>query len=709
MLTKRGVQKDEALQLFENLDNKNISMDKDFSEKLKSEIQQEFEHENAFDNLINFVKRSLTMPSLKFNKIPVISSLTISLILISFFGLTNYQLLKDSQNSFLKNKKTEVLSKILQNNSGSVLKSAKNPSDLFSVSQAIAAELTNSETKEETAKDITSSVAPMYINDNYNFFHYTNTYKLGPAASQCPAYGDSENFYSKIDTYDYQKYQENSYYPQYKYLAYNKDNKLVDYSLSFDNYRYEYKGGSYALRFEENYDYINVKTDAINMETIESNTNTPLLQDEAGIATGGSGNNVVVGSPESIPEPKDVIPYYFGENSEVKEITQDGKKYYLVTYSYDTPCDYSQKTTMKDPTISSNFRGKSLNENSTKKLVFKDLYEADTYSLIKQEVYLTSINDNNLISSSEYVVEKYQKTPEEVADNFTFDMNVEVKNVPSTNYDENSYYPYEQDATKQTAYLVYLKNFLQDKDINVLVPSDEKYELFETSAGSYYDVTKPYYTDRNFYANNASGQKQYEDYIYLSDSYGYNTEFSTTYTLKDTDEKSSDVGYYSIMTYDKNIDMSNFDEYFFGTGQYTTKENVNLKINNETITGTKYLYTPEIPNGADTNTEDIKSLQKIRSYVITFNYQSNTYMISLSIDDNYDELVNTFLELKAFNPDSNWSGIEQNVNHSFTLHENINGVTEPGAGSSSGSGEGNAETPAVVKPETDIQTMRINP
>ncbi|KKP85046.1 MAG: hypothetical protein UR87_C0061G0003 [candidate division CPR3 bacterium GW2011_GWE2_35_7] len=596
MFKKRSDQKDEACKLLENLDNKNIYMDKEFSKKLKSDILSQYEHENVFMYLINFVKRSLSMPSLKFNKLPVISASTISLILISFYGLITYFVLNNYHNNLSQNDKNEVLSKILQNNSGSVLKSSKNPSELFSVSQAVAAELSNGETRDETATDASSTIAPIYYNDNYNFFHYTSTYTLGPAAASCPAYGDSENSYSRIETYDFQNYSENSYYPKYKYLAYNNNDELVDYSLSSDKYRYEYKGGTFALRFEENYDYLAVTPDStsVNTEILETSpsstktlSDTEVLVDEAGTTSENTGINVETETIELIPEAKDVIPYYFGEDSEVEEVTIEGKKYYLVIYSYDTPCSYNEERS-KNPTISSETT--SLEAENTKTLFFKDLYETDTYSLVKQEVYLASISDNNLISSSEYVVEKAEKTISEVSSLFTFDLNVNVKNVPTTAYNENSYYPYEKDVIKQSSYLTYLKNFLQQKDIEIFTPSNETYVLFETSISDYYDPTKPYYTNRNFYPNNDFGQKQYEDYLALYESLSYNQKFTTTYILKDETERSQDPGFYQISAYDKNLDVSDFSEYFFGTNQYTFKDSISLKINNETVSATKYTY-----------------------------------------------------------------------------------------------------------------------
>ena len=108
MFKKRSDQKDEACKLLENLDNKNIYMDKEFSKKLKSDILSQYEHENVFMYLINFVKRSLSMPSLKFNKLPVISASTISLILISFYGLITYFVLNNYHNNLSQNDKNEV-------------------------------------------------------------------------------------------------------------------------------------------------------------------------------------------------------------------------------------------------------------------------------------------------------------------------------------------------------------------------------------------------------------------------------------------------------------------------------------------------------------------------------------------------------------------------------------------------------------------------
>ena len=428
------------------------------------------------------------------------------------------------------------------------------------------------------------------------------------------------------------------------------------------------------------------------------------MVDEAGTTSENTGINVETETIELIPEAKDVIPYYFGEDSEVEEVTIEGKKYYLVIYSYDTPCSYNEERS-KNPTISSETT--SLEAENTKTLFFKDLYETDTYSLVKQEVYLASISDNNLISSSEYVVEKAEKTISEVSSLFTFDLNVNVKNVPTTAYNENSYYPYEKDVIKQSSYLTYLKNFLQQKDIEIFTPSNETYVLFETSISDYYDPTKPYYTNRNFYPNNDFGQKQYEDYLALYESLSYNQKFTTTYILKDETERSQDPGFYQISAYDKNLDVSDFSEYFFGTNQYTFKDSISLKINNETVSATKYTYNYQA-GVEDFEGKEISPDYAQDSYnnLIIFDYESYKYVINIFTYDTNASINSIFSDLKGYHPDNDWNEIEAKVKGSFSLHEDFYGKIEPqDIPSSNGSG---TET-YVVEPDSNLETIEINP
>lgn len=704
MFNQRSKKSDEALELLENLKHQKASMDPQFSQKLKSEILSQYQRQEAGINLINFIKRSFSMPSFKFNKAPVLSATVISLIILTFFGLTGYPLLKNYQNQAVQAEKTEILGKILQNNSSIALKSAKNPSELFTVDQKASAELAMGVGSGPTDEETTTVFPEAY--ENYNFYHYLSTYKTGPAASQCPVYGDPAGIYSRTESYDFFDPQGQTTYPNYKYLGYDAKGNLVDYSLSSNEYRYEYKGGEYALRFKMDYDYLAVpELEATKVESssaviaVEEETTLP---EEGGKSTeGSSGSSDASVATESVTPSKEEITNYFGENSQVEEIVQNGKRYYVVTYTFETPCNYGDDSIVsKGQTISST---SPLTQENTKKLVYKDLYEADTYTLVKQETYLNSIKDENLISSSDYKVERFQKSASEVASIFTFDLKVPVKDMPEYKYDEASYYPFEQDATKQANYLSYLKNYLQKNDLTIFTPINGEYPLYETAAMEYEDPAKPYYTDRAYYADNAYGQKQYEDNVALYEGVSYDQEFATTYTRLDDQGSIGYYHFYQIMVYSKEIDANDLPEYFFG-GVTSTKSTVNLKINNETVSGTQYLYEyryeplegEKIPEGQEVS----------KSYLVVFDYHGYKYVINLFTYDTGGTEIKDFLNLKAYDPDNNWDTIEQQIKNSFSLHEEAwIKQLEPGTVPSSDTGE----EPTIVYPESDLESVEVNP
>ena len=248
---------------------------------------------------------------------------------------------------------------------------------------------------------------------------------------------------------------------------------------------------------------------------------------------------------------------------------------------------------------------------------------------------------------------------------------------------------------------------MQQKDIEIFTPSNETYVLFETSISDYYDPTKPYYTNRNFYPNNDFGQKQYEDYLALYESLSYNQKFTTTYILKDETERSQDPGFYQISAYDKNLDVSDFSEYFFGTNQYTFKDSISLKINNETVSATKYTYNYQA-GVEDFEGKEISPDYAQDSYnnLIIFDYESYKYVINIFTYDTNASINSIFSDLKGYHPDNDWNEIEAKVKGSFSLHEDFYGKIEPqDIPSSNGSG---TET-YVVEPDSNLETIEINP
>ncbi len=236
---------------------------------------------------------------------------------------------------------SEVLANIFKNNSQTVL------SPVLADGSAKRQSLLNTE---ESADSALGMPAPSILADvkSYNYNHVSNTSTPGPKASSCEAlYVPTEE--DSSESYDY--FDSDKYY--YKWIHYGPNGEILSYNLDKSSENYQYQGGEYAVKVLSNANVYRAvaETSKSNVVSVEesssgsagSSEDAVLLSEDTPETTVDSTEENVTTTSEDVEEPAlistdDVSSSYFGDDASVEEVTENGVRYYVATWSYETDC-----------------------------------------------------------------------------------------------------------------------------------------------------------------------------------------------------------------------------------------------------------------------------------------------------------------------------------------------------------------------------------
>lgn len=397
------------------------------------------------------------------SKFLAFSFVMLFLFILSFSVVSAFLLLAEPEEAI--NEK-EVFSNVVKANKNFV----NSTTNTFTVANTIIEPITESQAPTSDNPDVINTEVPealvaSIINDSSNNFSETKI-KIapGPKSNFC---GEGDPYFDlpeiNFENYNYYNAKSGEIYSKYKNI--NPDGVVLDYNLVTPDSYIEYKGGSYAIKIEQD------NTIPVN------NTDT-----------------APVSFPETDSSTSDnVIESLFGENANVEKAEMfKGRKHYVITWESVPSC----------PTqIAQN-----INIQFEEMIINRAWVDAETFTMSKQEEYFGNIADGNLIRSVETSTNLKNVNFDEVSDMFVFEYEVKVIDKDlSQNYSQNM-----QDALFQFV-----------KENQILVPNLTSNRLEITSFFSA-KVTAPslfdYRKDRDFYPSTEAGEQMYQFYISSSQS-----------------------------------------------------------------------------------------------------------------------------------------------------------------------------------------------
>lgn len=431
--------------------------------------------------------------------------------------------------------------------------------------------------------------------DEPNYYMSQIQKEAGPKYKECESY---MYFYDdKVTEESYSFYGEDKYLS--KFLTKDSEGNIINLFVNDGTSEYQYQGGKYAVRIK------NIKAYPALMEG-----DARLMTTEVSEESAPSVDDVVTTSV--VQSPTD----YFGADSRVLgEEEIDGKKYYVVEWSYDGYCNDTEKTV---------------------KIVSKSWADTTTYITYKTEMYLGSSDESNRIYTEMNKSLSEKKSYDDVKNDFNFDVNVEIKELDASEYEMGS-----------EKYLAEFKKMFEDNDLLFITPSESlKYRLsgYDSSKVST-DQLYSYFKDRNFYCDSELCSKMYEDMnqVYEISDYEKSRILSTYFEL------SNDTSYSSIniTVFNKVIADSEILNYFSGASskEVSSTININGKAYQAKTYEISYDYgisksSPgsegeESPNqGSSENTSVVVDPMPIeyqyKTYLIILSEGGKTYQLTLS-------------------------------------------------------------------------------
>lgn len=463
---------------------------------------------------------------------------------------------------------------------------------------------------------VSSMIAPLPFESEYNYYYSKTTIKRGPAFNTCNYGIDQSNivFVPVMESFTY-----NSSTQSYsKFVGLNEDGSINNYNLSITTttpelQKYEnviYFGGSYAVRMRSE-----SVVDSYLREVMPS-----LLGEDGSVTNDNTQEETTVEDPIAID-----YSSYFGPDAEVlRTEVINGREHYVIQYSYEVDC-----TGMLNL---NRWQDDGSSKASLKRMYFLSYADVETYQVNRYETYIDSVSTSNLVDSSETVIQNGNVEFSSVASNFTFDYNVELRDI---NLDEINALPeYNADTEIQRAL-----DYAKEENITVLMPTGDNVlnpYLYFNSYIKYQPVALnsqySYYTDRAFYPSGSIGDKMYNSY---SEVGSYFTDMpvslgTASYTMGDA---SFSLDYYSKEY--SNLDILN--TLIWSEISNKSETQTTVRVNGEQVEATLYSfdakdisimpYTTEIstlPIGSDTcpNDDCIR-----RMYVLIFEFGNNKYTL----------------------------------------------------------------------------------
>jgi hypothetical protein len=563
---------DDADKLLHHMSKENSYPSKDFKGQLKVRVLDKYNKKFLFFSIF---------PMNKYKILGLFAAVLFVVIVVTAGG--TYLLLKKNKPAtsgpvFLTGaEKEEVLANVLRNNPEAALKPRS------------ATASVNVQEDKQTGNSLYE----------YNFSYIRTKSTNGPKANTCPALGLLAETSSQQYTYT----DKSVYYS--KTIIYDTNGNLSDFYLTEGNESTEYRGGKYAVK-----SIMSAMSDGgmVTPETSQENVST---QD-----TTSSQETDNIGS----------INDFFGKDAQVEKVDENGKTYYIVIWTYESSCDISNSSIT--PVSSQERSGTStIDTGKTVTIISKSWVDAETLLFERDETYLDTVADSNLLYKMESEVENSNKTEAEVQSIFTFPYAVPVKT--------NDYAHWVDPAIDQKIQKMkeYLKQtpltllFFQDPEIKLTLAyaPDPENELILEVNPSYID----YVNDRDFYPEGARGDKMYKEAITMYSDMPTDTAVSKFSSLFARTKDSLEV---NIETYDSHY---TFDEIYKALiiNAGSKKGTVNLKIGQDTISTDLYqdvssVYVSDSYVAGTKTCEGGEGYCKDSySYIVIFEYKGSKYGI----------------------------------------------------------------------------------
>jgi hypothetical protein len=458
--------KDDDQKFIESFSREASSPDDGFRRALREKTVARYQN-NIFFNI--FGMKKIQFLAITFSLVALAGvSLLSGLFVINMRSRTSANLTAEQ--------KSEIYAKILQNNSRSSMNSAE--SSLAADTAAAA-----------------PGVAPIAFEKEV-LRHTTVQTTAGPAKNQC---GDFSYVDSGYTSEDYQYFGiDGSYYS--KYSMKDKDGDLTSYGLNIQNptknESYIYQGGQYAVKFLYAVATAGAAEDA--PRTLEE----PL------------GSSV----SSSIPtDTKSSALSYFGEDVDITStVSINGADYYVIEYSYPSFCTqpYEKLAASSSMTI----MPVESNDDAQYKIININYVNTNTFEISQTEQYLNEKSPENLLLTTKTNIESSKKSATEVASNFEFEFDVNVRELDYRNNSVNN------ESVKLVKYFKDNKKYFLSPDSSGYVLSS----LYSTKASLVEGAD--YYLDRKFYPANEKGTKMFEENTKVYSGSYIESDFSASFS-----------------------------------------------------------------------------------------------------------------------------------------------------------------------------------
>lgn len=414
-------------------------------------------------------------------KYPV-TGLAFSLILFVLIGTVGYQFLNPKGTGLSADEQKAILASISQNNS---------------IASGVGINKNLSSANE-------SSNQPMIVQQridwagavNSSYSYYRQDTQVGPKLDQCKGMGDAWPYGSVVT-------EGHTYYDQggnaYSLTkTFDSQGRLLEYSLFRDDYSIDYKGGDYAMKII--YPQIPINTREVGLEPVALDGGEPTVSEPVSEMYAEPTNSKPITDepyPDVTEYPVNPAPD-FGPDAVVEKIVKDGQAYYVVTYKDAYACSGVVVYDLLDKSGLSKFSG-----NKDERVAYvRQWVLPDSFEIIKYETFLDVVDPSNLVMSTTYKNQYKDIDFAEVQAVFTYDLDVELREVRMPDYLEYG----------TPEYLQKVRDLIFEYQLSVLLPTATEFEIasfdsnvWSAQQQSVYDYQK----DRNFYSPGVVGDKQF--------------------------------------------------------------------------------------------------------------------------------------------------------------------------------------------------------
>ncbi|MBN2100347.1 hypothetical protein JW710_00420 [Candidatus Dojkabacteria bacterium] len=474
---------------------------------------------------------------------------------------------------------------------------------------------------------------PGYQSKSYSYTRQKT--ELGDGAKKCSFYEDIDE--GTTEYYDFSDPDDSSVYWN-KTITEDKDGNLLSLYIAGSDYSLEYMGGKYAVKtLYESEEVLLGDIDIDLVEVQEVNEGTYEDSDEGSEAL--TEDMVTLPQEPKYEDSSDYAISYFGNDTDLEKVVEDGEtKYYIATWKYEGNCGSGGS----EPVLYKRYD----EDSSSDTFVVKSWIDPDTFQVIKEEEYIGSEKESNLLVRTVYEIEAEDLDFDEVKDKFSFDYDVEVREIDFFGR-----------ISDNSLYLDEMRAYLEDVGSYVLVSSN--LEMVRAGSQSIDRVISgvEYYYDRDFYPEGKIGDDLYGEFTRQHEDNMVSLPDMEFYYSTDYKETSVNVAaYFDGLSEDELLDI------YIGDSGYEEVSGYEVVVDGKELDASIYeveLETiVEVENSADNDSsgeEDVWD-SEYSIYVAIFEYKGTSYSVLV---DSYGESldVNDVLKFDSYN-----TGTESGLN-----------------------------------------------